>query len=147
MFSLAEAPLGLRGFCTRPRDLQDTATPSGNAMAITALLKLAGFTDGLRYVDLTHQALAQMQPMMAQYPRGFGQWLQALSPSPLAAARDSYRRRSTMLALVMASTPSLLSSGRRVSIARSTEQTQTGRKIRSTCTRTGRSHTRCHFAR
>jgi hypothetical protein len=25
------------------------------------------------------QALAQMQPMMDQYPLGFGQWLQALS--------------------------------------------------------------------
>jgi uncharacterized protein YyaL (SSP411 family) len=64
---------------TRPRDLQDNATPSGNAMAVTALLKLAGFTNDLRYVDLAHQALAQMQPMMAQYPLGFGQWLQALS--------------------------------------------------------------------
>jgi len=64
---------------TRPRDLQDNATPSGNAMAVTALLKLAGFTNDLRYVDIAHQALAQMQPMMTQYPLGFGQWLQALS--------------------------------------------------------------------
>jgi uncharacterized protein YyaL (SSP411 family) len=64
---------------TRPRDLQDNATPSGNAMAATTLLKLAGFTNDLRYVDLAHQALAQMQPTMAQYPLGFGQWLQALA--------------------------------------------------------------------
>ncbi len=64
---------------TRPRDLQDNATPSGNAMAATALLKLAGFTNHLRYVDIAHEALAQMQPMMAQSPLGFGQWLQALS--------------------------------------------------------------------
>jgi uncharacterized protein YyaL (SSP411 family) len=48
-------------------------------MAVTALLKLAGFTNELRYVDIAHQALAQMQGMMAQYPLGFGQWLQALS--------------------------------------------------------------------
>ncbi len=48
-------------------------------MAVTALLKLAGFTNDLRYVDIAHQALAQMQPMMAQYPLGFGQWLQALA--------------------------------------------------------------------
>jgi uncharacterized protein YyaL (SSP411 family) len=27
---------------------------------------------------IAHQALAQMQPMMSQYPLGFGQWLQAL---------------------------------------------------------------------
>ena len=64
---------------TRPRDLQDNATPSGNAMAITALLKLAGFTNDLRYVDIAHRVLAQMQPMIAQYPLGFGQWLQALT--------------------------------------------------------------------
>jgi uncharacterized protein len=64
---------------TRPRGLQDNATPSGNAMAVTALLKLAGFTDDLRYVDIAHQALAQMQPKMSQYPLGFGQWLQALA--------------------------------------------------------------------
>jgi hypothetical protein len=48
-------------------------------MAVTTLLKLAGFTNELRYVDIAHQALAQMQPMMSQYPLGFGQWLQALS--------------------------------------------------------------------
>ena len=48
-------------------------------MAVTALLKLAGFTNDARYVDIAHRALAQTQPMMAQYPLGFGQWLQALS--------------------------------------------------------------------
>ncbi len=34
-------------------------------MAVTALLKLAGFTNNTRYVDIAHQALAQLQPMMA----------------------------------------------------------------------------------
>jgi len=58
--------------------------PSGSAMAVTALLKLAGFTNDLRYVDIARQALAQMQTptgggMMSQYPLGFGQWLQALA--------------------------------------------------------------------
>jgi uncharacterized protein YyaL (SSP411 family) len=64
---------------TRPRDLQDNATPSGNAMAATALLKLAGFTNDLHYVDMARQALAQMQPRMAQDPLGLGQGLQALA--------------------------------------------------------------------
>ena len=78
---------------TRPRDLQDNATPSGNAMAVTTLLKLAGFTNDLRYVDIAHQALAQLQPMMSQYPLGFGQWLQALafalsSPREIAIVGD-----------------------------------------------------------
>jgi uncharacterized protein len=48
-------------------------------MAVTALLKLAGFTNELHTVDIAHQALTQMQPVMSQYPLGFGQWLQALS--------------------------------------------------------------------
>jgi uncharacterized protein YyaL (SSP411 family) len=64
---------------TRPWDLQDNTTPSGNAMATSILLKLAGFTNDLRYVDLIQQALVQMQGMMAQYLLGFGQWLQALA--------------------------------------------------------------------
>jgi uncharacterized protein YyaL (SSP411 family) len=62
-------------------------------MTVTALLKLAGFTNDLRYVDIAHQALAQIQPMMAQYPLGFGQWLQALAyalskPREIATVSD-----------------------------------------------------------
>jgi uncharacterized protein YyaL (SSP411 family) len=64
---------------TRPRDLQDNATPSGNAMAVTVLLKLAGFTNDTRLLEVAHQALAQIQPMTARHPLGFGQWLQALT--------------------------------------------------------------------
>jgi uncharacterized protein YyaL (SSP411 family) len=37
---------------TRPRDLQINATPSGNVMAVTTLLKLASFTNEPRYVDI-----------------------------------------------------------------------------------------------
>jgi uncharacterized protein YyaL (SSP411 family) len=48
-------------------------------MATTVLLKLAELTNELRYVDMAHEALAQMESMMAQYPLGFGQWLQALT--------------------------------------------------------------------
>jgi uncharacterized protein YyaL (SSP411 family) len=33
--------------------VKENATPSGNAMAVTALLKLAGFTNDLRYADPT----------------------------------------------------------------------------------------------
>jgi uncharacterized protein YyaL (SSP411 family) len=59
-------------------------------MAVTTLLKLAGFTNELHYVDIAHQALAQMQPMMAQYPLGFGQWLQALA---YALSKQSFSLR------------------------------------------------------
>jgi uncharacterized protein YyaL (SSP411 family) len=64
---------------TRPRELQDNAMPSGNAMAVTILLKLAGLSIEPGYAELAREAVAQMQPLMAKYPLGFGQWLQALS--------------------------------------------------------------------
>jgi len=63
----------------RPRDLQDNATPSGNAMAATALLKLAGLSHDLGALAAAQEALAAMQPLMARVPLGFGQWLQALT--------------------------------------------------------------------
>jgi uncharacterized protein YyaL (SSP411 family) len=51
-------------------------------MAITTVLKLADLTNDQRYVDIANQALAQMPGMMARYPLGFGQWLQALAYAP-----------------------------------------------------------------
>ena len=51
-------------------------------MAVTVLLKLAGFINDQRTIDVAHQALAQVQPMISQYPLGFGQWLQALAYAP-----------------------------------------------------------------
>jgi uncharacterized protein YyaL (SSP411 family) len=62
----------------RPRDVQDNATPSGNAMAATALLKLAGLAAAPRYVEIAREALAGVQGFLERYPLGFGQWLVAL---------------------------------------------------------------------
>ena len=63
----------------RPCDLHGNTMPSGNAMATTTLLKLGGLTCDLRYVNIAYSALVQIEPKMAQYPLGFGQWLQAAS--------------------------------------------------------------------
>ncbi|MDH4135639.1 MAG: thioredoxin domain-containing protein [Anaerolineae bacterium] len=63
---------------TRPRELQDNAVPSGNAMAALVLLRLAGLAVEPRYVELAHRSLGAMQPLLAQYPLGFAQWLIAL---------------------------------------------------------------------
>ncbi len=63
---------------TRPRELQDNAVPSGNAMAATVLLRLAGLAVVPRYAELARHNLGQMQSLLAQYPLGFGQWLIAL---------------------------------------------------------------------
>ncbi|MFW6184027.1 MAG: thioredoxin domain-containing protein [Chloroflexota bacterium] len=61
----------------RPKDVQDNAVPSGNAMAATVLLTLGLFTGKGRYWDVAEQAVAAMSGAMAQYPTGFAQWLTA----------------------------------------------------------------------
>ena len=63
---------------TRPKNMQDNATPSGNAMAITVLLKLAAYTGERRYHELAEAALRPIQAAALQYPTAFAQWLQAL---------------------------------------------------------------------
>jgi hypothetical protein len=63
---------------TRPRELQDNAVPSGNAMAAFVLLRLAGLSSEPRYAELAQRSLSQVQPLLARYPLGFAQWLIAL---------------------------------------------------------------------
>jgi len=62
----------------RPRELQDNAVPSGNAMAAFVLLRLAGLAVEPRYAELVQRSLSQVQPLLARYPLGFAQWLIAL---------------------------------------------------------------------
>jgi uncharacterized protein YyaL (SSP411 family) len=64
---------------TRPRELQDNATPSGNGMAALVLQRLAGLAAEPRYTEMAQRSLSAMQPLLAQYPLGFAQWLMALS--------------------------------------------------------------------
>jgi uncharacterized protein YyaL (SSP411 family) len=61
----------------RPKDVQDNATPSGNALACEALLKLAAFTDEGRYRDLAEQSLRLVVGMAVRYPTAFARWLSA----------------------------------------------------------------------
>jgi uncharacterized protein len=62
----------------RPKDVQDNATPSGNAMAVTVLLRLGALTGEGRYLAAAERALAIVAPYLARYPTGFGHWLAAL---------------------------------------------------------------------
>jgi uncharacterized protein YyaL (SSP411 family) len=61
----------------RPKDLQDNATPSGNALACEALLKLAAFTDQGLYRDLAETSLRLVSTFALRYPTSFGRWLSA----------------------------------------------------------------------
>jgi uncharacterized protein YyaL (SSP411 family) len=64
---------------TRPKDLQDNATPAGNSMAATVLLRLAALGGETRYAEVAEAALRSVQPVLAQYPTAFAQWLSALT--------------------------------------------------------------------
>jgi uncharacterized protein YyaL (SSP411 family) len=61
----------------RPKDIQDNATPSGNALACEALLKLAEFTGNGKYRDLAEQALPLVSELVLRYPLGLARWLSA----------------------------------------------------------------------
>lgn len=62
----------------RPRNLQDNAVPSGNAMAAGVLLRLAALSVRPDLADLARASLEEVQPMLGRYPLAFGQWLIAL---------------------------------------------------------------------
>jgi uncharacterized protein YyaL (SSP411 family) len=62
----------------RPRELQDNAVSSGNAMAALVLSRLAGLAVEPRYSELARGMLGPVQEMLARYPLGFAQWLIAL---------------------------------------------------------------------
>jgi uncharacterized protein YyaL (SSP411 family) len=61
----------------RPKDLQDNATPSGNALACEALLQLAAFTDNGKYRDLAEKSLRLIANHALRYPTSFARWLSA----------------------------------------------------------------------
>ena len=63
---------------TRYKDQHDGSVPSGNAMAATALIKLANLTNEPRMFQLAEETLQQALPLMKQSPGSVGQMLIAL---------------------------------------------------------------------
>ncbi len=61
----------------RPRNLQDSATPSGNNTMAKALIKLAAYTGDSRYEEAARGVLRQLIAAMQQYPTAFGEALNA----------------------------------------------------------------------
>ena len=66
---------------TRPKDPQDNAVPSGNAMAVTVLLRLAAWTGDDRYRAAAERAIRSVAPLAERYPSAFAQWLTAIDLS------------------------------------------------------------------
>jgi uncharacterized protein YyaL (SSP411 family) len=61
----------------RPKNIQDNATPSGNAMAVQVLLKLNLYLGEGEYWDVAQDALRGTAGFMARFPTGFAHWLNA----------------------------------------------------------------------
>jgi uncharacterized protein YyaL (SSP411 family) len=58
----------------RPKDLQDSATPSGNALAVMSLLYLAAYGDRTEWQSTAEQMLGSIQDALLRYPTAFAQW-------------------------------------------------------------------------
>jgi uncharacterized protein YyaL (SSP411 family) len=63
---------------TRPKDVQDNAVPSGNAMAEIVVLRLHAWTGEAGYRTAAERAMRLVVPFVARYPTGFAQWLTAM---------------------------------------------------------------------
>ena len=72
-----DTPSDSENLLMRPKDIQDNATPSGNALACEALLKLAAFTDKGEYRDLAEKSLRLVVNHALRYPTAFARWLSA----------------------------------------------------------------------
>jgi uncharacterized protein YyaL (SSP411 family) len=80
----------------RPKDIQDNATPSGNALACEALLRMAGFTEDGAYRDLAEGALPLAAGPALRYPTALSRWLSAADfslagPRQIAIVYDASR--------------------------------------------------------
>jgi len=101
---------------TRPKNVQDNATPSGGSMAITVLGRVHALTGEARYLDAAERALTAVGPGATSYPTAFAQWFGAadfLVGQPvgialvgdqadrlglLAVVRETYRPRAVVAA-------------------------------------------------
>jgi uncharacterized protein YyaL (SSP411 family) len=63
---------------TRPKNLQDNATPCGNSMVVRTLLMLAAYTGQAKYETPALEVLTSLQGPMSQYPGAFAHWLGTL---------------------------------------------------------------------
>src|SRR5918999_143967 len=63
---------------TRPRDVYDNASPSGNSVAVDVLLKLSVLLDREDYRQRAETVLENLSGVVSQIPGGFGRLLSAL---------------------------------------------------------------------
>ncbi|HVR40383.1 MAG TPA: thioredoxin domain-containing protein [Thermoanaerobaculia bacterium] len=67
-----DTPTDHEPLITRPKDLFDNATPSGNSVACDVFLRLALLFGEERYERVATEALEAIAPLAERYPSGFG---------------------------------------------------------------------------
>jgi uncharacterized protein YyaL (SSP411 family) len=67
-----DTPVDGETLITRPKDLFDNATPSGNSVAADVLLRLALTFGEQRYADVATRTVESIAPLAERYPNGFG---------------------------------------------------------------------------
>ncbi|WP_047864211.1 thioredoxin domain-containing protein [Rubrobacter aplysinae] len=73
-----DTPVDHEELLTRPRDLYDTAAPSGNSLATETLLRLSLLLDRDDYREVSERVLSDLAGGMEKVPAGFGRLLCAL---------------------------------------------------------------------
>jgi hypothetical protein len=72
-----DTPAEAETVITRPKELQDNAVPSGNALAIEALFQLAAFSGQEDWRLRGECALPLVAELAPRYPTSFARWLSA----------------------------------------------------------------------
>jgi len=67
-----DTPVDHERLITRPKDLFDNATPSGNSIAADVLLRLALLFGNEQYARVATETLESVWPIAERYPSGFG---------------------------------------------------------------------------
>lgn len=73
-----DTPVDLSTPLLRPKDLQDNATPSGNALAALALLQASVLEGREDWRVLAEEVLVGVQGLVGRYPLFFSKWLCAI---------------------------------------------------------------------
>ena len=61
----------------RPKEMQDNATPSGSALAATAILQISAMGDRLPWREIAEAMLSSMKEYMLRHPTAYAKWLSA----------------------------------------------------------------------
>ncbi len=75
----------------RPKEIQDNATPSGNALAVEALLKMAAFSENDEWLQLAEKSLELVAGTSSDYPTAFSRWL---------SVANSYVNKTRQIAII-----------------------------------------------